>query len=105
MVMAVDRDDIYWQIGLRIRRAREGHGITQDALATWADLTRASIANIEAGRQRVTIHALFKMAGGLNVSMSELLPDYAAEPHFDVEELVENGVQRKDAEKIARLLR
>ena len=101
----VGADAVYWQIGRRIRRAREACGTTQDVLASRAHLTRASVSNIEAGRQRVTIHALLEMAVALDVDPASLLPDRAAEPASDVEELVANGVQREEAEKIARLLR
>jgi len=44
----------YWaEIGRRIRDARVGAGLTQDELAGAVGLTRASIANVEAGRQVV----------------------------------------------------
>ena len=98
-------DAIYWQIGRRIRSAREARGTTQEVLASWAHLTRGSIANIEAGRQRVTIHALLRMAAALDVQPATLLPDYASGPPSNIEALLAHGLRREDAEKIARLLR
>ena len=56
----VAADPVYWQIGRWIREAREARGTTQDVLASRAQLTRASVSNIEAGRQRVTVHALLE---------------------------------------------
>ena len=96
---------VYLQIGRRIRSAREARGATQDVLASRADLTRASVSNIEAGRQRVTVHALLNMAAALEVDPASLLPDHEATPRSDVDELIDRGVQPEEAEKIARLLR
>jgi len=41
----------------------------------FAGLTRASIANIEKGRQRVFLHQLYHFANFLKVDMRELLPE------------------------------
>ena len=101
----VAADPVYWQIGRRIREAREARGTTQDVLASRAQLTRASVSNIEAGRQRVTVHALLDMAAALDVDPASLLPDSSADAPSDVEALVASGVEPEEADRIARLLR
>ncbi len=40
-------------------------------------LSRASIANIENGKQRVLLHQLFQFADALQVSLSDLIPENA----------------------------
>ncbi len=49
-------------------------GTTQGELASRANLTRTSISNIEAERQRVTLYALLRMAEALDVAPATLCP-------------------------------
>lgn len=65
----------YAAVGARISRARRSIEMTQDALAACVGLTRASLTNIESGRQRIQLHTLLKVARVLNVSAATLLPD------------------------------
>lgn len=65
-------DRFYTDLGRRLQRARTGTGITQQALAKVAGLTRSSVANVEAGRQRVPIHVLAAMADALQVETANL---------------------------------
>jgi len=71
-----DSDQIYRELGLRIRQARErnGEGMSQDALAKRLGISRASIVNIEAGRQRAPIHLLWKIAELLGTELTLLIP-------------------------------
>ena len=101
----VTADAIYRHIGEKMRQARELHGTTQDALASRANLTRTSVSNIEAGRQRVTIHALLAMAAALEVAPETLLPDFGATPATDVDVLIDRGARPEEAETLARLFR
>jgi transcriptional regulator with XRE-family HTH domain len=65
---------LYAEIGTRIRRARKQHGWNQVDLARAVDLTRSSIANIEAGRQRALTHVVVLIAQALSVPVETLLP-------------------------------
>ena len=75
-------------LGDRIRSLR-GTRITQEKLAALAGLSRSSLVNIEAGRQRLLVYHLFQIAKALELTPSELLaplePGLAAMPEFDVE--------------------
>jgi transcriptional regulator with XRE-family HTH domain len=51
-----------------------GVPVTQQQLADQAGLTRSSIANVEAGRQRVPLHVLAAIALALKVEPQDLLP-------------------------------
>lgn len=68
-------DSLYSIIGERIRKEREGIGFNQGELAEAVGLLRTSITNIEAGRQRLPIHVLYKIASELGVSVTCLLPE------------------------------
>lgn len=98
-------DAIYRDIGSKVRQARSEKGTTQGELASRAHLTRTSISNIEAGRQRVTIYALLRMAEALDVAPATLLPDLRSLPTADVDVLIERGASPDEAEALARMLR
>ena len=49
--------------------------LTQDAVARQIELSRTSIANIEAGRQAVLLHQVIDLARVLDVSVDALMPD------------------------------
>jgi transcriptional regulator with XRE-family HTH domain len=79
--MAVPIEPFYNVLGLRILEMRRMRGLTQDKLAASLNppSTRASIANIESGKQRVLAHTLIQLAQALQISVSELL-NVQAEP-------------------------
>ncbi|UPK67947.1 helix-turn-helix domain-containing protein [Chitinophaga filiformis] len=74
MMTAEDTKDFYAELGANIRQARVDAFISQEQLAQHLDLTNASIANIEKGRQRVLIHTLLTICSVLNVDINKLLP-------------------------------
>jgi transcriptional regulator with XRE-family HTH domain len=41
-------------------------------------VTRASIANIEAGKQRVLTHTLVQLSKALSVDLTQLIPSYSS---------------------------
>ena len=63
----------YKAVGLKIRRVREALGMTQEELAKRVGLVRTSIANIEAGRQRLLLHEIEGFAAGLGTTPKHLL--------------------------------
>ncbi|MEX5635827.1 helix-turn-helix domain-containing protein [Parafrankia sp. FMc2] len=65
---------LYTDIGGRVRRARKRQGWSQVDLGRVVDLTRSSIANLEAGRQRPPVHVLLLIAKTLEVPVDALLP-------------------------------
>lgn len=69
--MSVDRQ----QLGETIRRLRDAAGLSQHELSAKLDLTRSSIANIEAGRQNVGLDKLAVLADGLGTTVSALLAE------------------------------
>lgn len=65
---------LYTEIGTRIREARKRRGWSQLELAQAVNLTRSSVANLEAGRQRPPVHVALLIAHALTVPVDELLP-------------------------------
>lgn len=70
----MDTAHIYRNLGIRIRELRKSLRQTQDQLAKQVGISRASLANIEAGRQQVLVHHLFALASALQLdSPAQLL--------------------------------
>lgn len=66
----------FWRsVGETIARQRETLGWTQEELGLAADLHRASVCNIEAGRQRTSVFRLRVLASVLGIPMAKLIPE------------------------------
>lgn len=66
---------IYQHIGevIRTRRQALKPRLTQEALAQRVGISRASLANIETGRQNVLVHQLYALAEALGLQPSDFL--------------------------------
>ncbi len=81
-------------IGERLRRLRERHGLSQRALAARAEVTNGLISLIEKNRSSPSVATLKKILSGFPLSLSEFFADDAPEPRrifFRADELVEIG--------------
>jgi transcriptional regulator with XRE-family HTH domain len=65
---------LYRKLGRKIRDARERSGLSQQRLADRLAISRASIVNVEAGRQRPPLHLLWKIAEALGTDLVLLIP-------------------------------
>ncbi|HYV94660.1 MAG TPA: helix-turn-helix transcriptional regulator [Chitinophagales bacterium] len=70
----IEQKKFYVALGKRIKTARKQAEIKQETLASLLHLSRASIVNIEKGRQHPPIHTLCTMAQTLGVEVASLLP-------------------------------
>lgn len=66
--------EFYKALGQLIKQARTNAKLKQEAFASMLNLSRASIVNIEKGRQRPPIHLLWDIGKALNISVTKLLP-------------------------------
>jgi len=58
---------------MRIKRLRKERGMSQEALATKAKVTREYVARLEAGRHDPSLSTLSQLAKALRVKVAELL--------------------------------
>lgn len=58
---------------MRLRRLRKGKGLTQDALAKKARITRVYVNNLEAGKYDPTVGVVKRIAKALGVKVGRLL--------------------------------
>jgi transcriptional regulator with XRE-family HTH domain len=69
-----EEQGFYADLGARIRRARGP--LPQQSVARAVGLSRASVANIEAGRQQVSSWTLVRLANIFGVQAVDLLPSH-----------------------------
>jgi transcriptional regulator with XRE-family HTH domain len=67
-------EPIYKTIGGIIRQRRRRLELPQTKLAAQLGISRATLANIETGRQRVLVHHLYALAEALDMKPTDLLP-------------------------------
>jgi transcriptional regulator with XRE-family HTH domain len=61
------------QFAMRLRQTRERRGMTQDALAKKAGVSRAYLSRLEMGRHDPPLSRLRKLAKALKVPIEKLL--------------------------------
>jgi len=69
--------EFYESVGEKIKEARKAQEMNQDVLADLLGISRVSLVNIEAGKQRVPLHVLLDICEALNVTMNDLVPQSA----------------------------
>lgn len=75
---AVDEGAIYRAFGRAVAERRKSVGKTQARVAAEVELSRASLANIERGNQRVFLHQILALAEALELtSAHEIVPSRA----------------------------
>ena len=58
-------EPVYWKLAARIRMLRQILDVSQEQLAERAKVSRPTIANIEAARQRMSLHQVELIAAAL----------------------------------------
>jgi transcriptional regulator with XRE-family HTH domain len=73
----MEEEVVYRQIGQKVRQARMRAlpRMSQQHLAVRLGISRASVVNIEAGRQRPPLHVLCQIAATLSVEPASLIPE------------------------------
>jgi transcriptional regulator with XRE-family HTH domain len=96
----------YRDLGSRIRRARLARRLTQQQLADALGLTRTSVANLEAGRQRVPAHTLAVAVTVLETTLSEVVPPYLVDDHVAGQDIagLPRGVPEDHMQLLTRLV-
>lgn len=61
-------------LGRRVCELREGAGLTQEALAHAAGLHWTYVGQVERGERNLSYRSLLKLARGLGIAPSELVP-------------------------------
>jgi transcriptional regulator with XRE-family HTH domain len=104
---SMNPDSLYGHIGalIKSRRKQLKPPLTQEKLAHQLGISRASLANIETGRQSVLVHQLYDFAQALGISPSDfLLPAETTGASGAWNALLPDDLKPQQREQIARLL-
>lgn len=95
---------IYEEIGDTVRLRRKQMNLTQKMLSQRINISRTSLANIEAGRQRLMVHQLIKLSSALEMDSRDLLPPApktkVGRMSADPVKLPEEGLSQKQRDQI-----
>lgn len=69
-----DEKKFYQQVGELIKSSRIRSEKSHENVASYVGLSRASIINIENGRQKILLHTLLDVADFLGIKVTELIP-------------------------------
>ena len=72
-----DRKGFNREVGLRLRALRQQRELTQSDLAAVLGVTRATHANMESGRQGMTLDVAWRLATFFRVPIDEITPEPA----------------------------
>ena len=89
--------DFYREVGRRVREARKRTNMTQQFLATRVSLSRASVTNLEMGRQKLMLHTLIDIASELRVAPADLLPQPERPPAPLLDDLLRQRPETEQA--------
>lgn len=71
----MNHDDLYKKTGLNLKTRRQELGFRQADVAKLVGISRPSLANIEGGKQAMTLHLFYKISSALGIDDArELLP-------------------------------
>lgn len=66
----------YATLGENLRNKRQRLKLTQEDIAWMTRVSRISINNIEAGKQRAPLHFIISICKCLSIELGDVLPDY-----------------------------
>jgi DNA-binding XRE family transcriptional regulator len=100
--MVIEKNDLYRVIGEQIKAKRRENFLKQENLAAKVELTRSSIAQIEAGKQAPSIFLLYQLCDALKISVFDILPKDEFDPlsserfskKTQVKEILENAKKK-----------
>jgi len=89
--------DFYREVGERVRERRKRVNMTQQGLASKVSLSRASITNLEMGRQKLMLHTLVDIAAALHVALNDLVPESNVLPSLPLTDLLKHRSKTEQA--------
>ena len=75
--MQIDRDLLYQHVRKHVKRIRTAETettLTQAQLGELLRLTRSTVANLESGAQRTSLHNVYEICAHFGLELNDLLP-------------------------------
>lgn len=107
--MQIEREQISYKIGERIREFRVLRGMSQEALAYASEINPTYLGRLERGEKCPTIDTLYKISLGLKLPLHELLDISAAPEPTQTEALhriqtAMEGLSEAEAVEVAEIV-
>lgn len=77
-------DSFYSFVGSKVRSARIAAGVSQATIAARVGLTRSSVANLEAGRQHISLYHFVLISRALGAEFNDFLPSDSAPREINI---------------------
>lgn len=106
-----EKNILYQSVGNQIKIFRNKSGYSQEKLAKFLKLSRASIVNIEKGRQHASLHLLVDLSRIFNVSIAGFMSIYSADERTmksnfsKIEKEVKRTTKGDDSKKVSEFLK
>ncbi|HVB58374.1 MAG TPA: helix-turn-helix domain-containing protein [Candidatus Acidoferrales bacterium] len=101
----MELEPIYKTVGGIIRQRRRRLELPQTKLAGMLGISRATLANIETGRQRILVHHLYAFAEAFDMKPGELLPQAKSGSSSDLVQVpLPSDLKPQQKEQIALLI-
>ncbi|WP_282160376.1 helix-turn-helix domain-containing protein [Ulvibacterium marinum] len=91
-----DKKRFYSAVGQSIKEARVTADIRQAELAKKINMSRASIVNIEKGRQHTPLHILWSLSEILEVEIGTLIPNFQSS-NSEVKSIFDELIKKSSA--------
>jgi len=69
----MNKEELLWRLGQRIKKLREDKGITQQQIAHELDTEKSNISRLESGRVNPKFSTLINVAKQLGIKITELV--------------------------------
>ena len=104
IICSMKIESVYREIGAVIRGKRRERNLSQEKLAARLGIKRATLANIETGRQRILVHMLYSFANALDIKPTDLLPTTPSTSHWTDFPFESENLNSKQKQEIANLI-
>lgn len=101
----MNEDNFYRKFGQLVRQYRRRLKITQVELAARSNVSRASIANIETGRQKILLHQVYNLAESLEIEPQILLPELEPIPAPSADLTLPEDLTEEQRAQIQKVIR
>lgn len=97
-------EQLYISLGQKIRKERKDQQLSQKDFGVLCSMGRATIANIEAGKQSVTLDQVYRFCIVLNVSLEKILPPINPATVITVEDKLKDQMSLQDLAALKSVL-
>jgi transcriptional regulator with XRE-family HTH domain len=104
-MMSDSESELYKYVGAQLRARRQTLDLTQAQIGEQVGVLRSTIANIEAGRQRITLFVLYQICAVLELEVSMVLPMISTPNGTATVKMPINGMLQEVSPKTAEALK